>query len=82
MFHVLIEFAMWCGALKPERNPIDLVVVRGASKRIRAPRSLTVVQFKALCAQLKEPFKTMAMVSVCFGLRISECLALRWSDVD
>lgn len=24
----------------------------------------------------------MAMVSVCFGLRISECLALQWSDVD
>ena len=24
----------------------------------------------------------MAMVCVCFGLRISECLALRWSDVD
>jgi integrase len=24
----------------------------------------------------------MALVCVCFGLRISECLALRWSDVD
>ncbi len=24
----------------------------------------------------------MAVVCVCFGLRISECLALKWSDVD
>ncbi len=24
----------------------------------------------------------MALLSVCFGLRISECLALKWSDVD
>ena len=24
----------------------------------------------------------MALMCVCFGLRISECLALRWSDVD
>jgi integrase len=24
----------------------------------------------------------MALLCVCFGLRISECLALRWSDVD
>ena len=25
---------------------------------------------------------TMATVSVCFGLRISECLGLKWSDID
>jgi len=24
----------------------------------------------------------MALVCVCFGLRISECLALKWSDID
>jgi integrase len=24
----------------------------------------------------------MALVCTCFGLRISECLALRWDDVD
>ena len=29
-----------------------------------------------------EPFRTVALVCVCFGLRISECLALKWSDVD
>jgi integrase len=82
MLHILLDFAMWCGAIDLARNPIDLVVVKGSSKRVRKPRSLTVDQFRTLCGHLKEPFRTMAMVCVCFGLRISECLALRWSDVD
>src|SRR5271165_2636036 len=46
------------------------------------PRSLTVEQFRLLISHLREPFGTMALVCICFGLRISECLALRWSDVD
>lgn len=82
LLHVLIDFAMWCGALKLARNPIELVVVKGATKRIRKPRSLTVEQFRSLIDQLKEPFGTIALMCVCFGLRISECLALRWADVD
>ena len=63
-------------------NPISLVTVKGASKRVRRPRSLTVEQFRLLLAHLREPFGTMALVCICFGLRISECLALRWADVD
>jgi integrase len=82
MLHVLLEFAMWSGVVELVRNPIDLVVVKGATKRTRQPRSLTVEQFHKLSKHLKEPFGTMALVCVCFGLRISECLALRWSDVD
>lgn len=27
-------------------------------------------------------FRTIAIVSVCLGLRISECLGLKWSDVN
>jgi integrase len=82
LMHVLLDFAMWAGVIEVSRNPIDLVVVKGATKRTRQPRSLTVEQFQRLSGHLKEPFGTMAMVCVCFGLRISECLALRWSDVD
>jgi len=63
-------------------NPISLVTIKGASKRIRKPRILTVEQFRLLVPHLKEPFRTMALLCVSFGLRISECLALRWSDVD
>jgi len=32
--------------------------------------------------ELEEPVRTMALVCVCFGLRISECLGLKWNDVD
>lgn len=63
-------------------NPISLVKIKGASKRVRKPRTLTVEQFRVLLSHLKEPFGTMALVCVCFGLRISECLALRWSDLN
>lgn len=82
MMHVLMDFAMLCGILAIARNPIDLVRVKRATKRIRKPRNLTVDQFQKLIVHLKEPFRTMALVCVCFGLRISECLALKWSDVD
>jgi integrase len=77
-----MEFAMWCGVLDVARNPIDLVVVKGATKRIRKPRSLTVEQFQRLAAFLRAPFNTMALVSVCLGLRVSKLLALKWRDVD
>ncbi len=82
LLHILLDFAMWAGVIDVSRNPIDLVVVKGATHRTRQPRSLTVEQFQKLRQHLREPFGTMAMVCVCFGLRISECLALRWSDVD
>jgi integrase len=78
----LWNFAMWKQAIPMQVNPISLVTVKGASKRIRQPRSLTVEQFRLLLSHVMEPFGTMALLCVCFGLRISECLALRWSDVD
>lgn len=82
ILHLLMEFAMWSGALEISRNPMDLVVVKGATKRTRQPRCLTVDEFRKFIEQVEEPFRTMALLCVCFGLRISECLALKWSDVD
>jgi integrase len=41
-----------------------------------------VDEFRKLLGHMEDPFLTMALVCVCFGLRISECLGLRWSDVD
>ena len=32
--------------------------------------------------QLKEPYKQMVHVAMCLGLRVSEILALKWSDFD
>jgi integrase len=73
---------MWKQDVAMQVNPISLVSIKGASKRIRQPRILTVEQFRLLLSHLRKPFGTMALVCICFGLRISETLALRWSDVD
>lgn len=82
LMHGIVEFAMWAGLLDISRNPISLVQNNGATRRTRKARSLTAEQFHALLKELHEPFATMALICVCLGLRISEALALRWSDVD
>ena len=82
LLHSLVEYAMWSGILDISRNPISLVQNKGAMRRTRKARSLTAEQFHALLTELHEPFATMALLCVCLGLRISEALGLRWSDVD
>jgi integrase len=82
LLHGLVEFAMWAGLLDMARNPISLVQNKGATRRTRKARNLTAEQFQALLRALHEPSATMALLCVCLGLRISEALALRWSDVD
>jgi len=61
---------------------MELVKIKGVSKRVRKPRSLTVEEFQKFVQHLAEPFRTIALLCCCLGLRISECLALKWSDVD
>src|SRR5207237_8880623 len=73
---------MWRSDVPTQRNPMELVTIKGATKRKRQPRSLTVEEFRSFAANLGEPFRTIALLCVCLGLRISECLAMRWSDVD
>jgi len=78
----LWNFAMWKQDIPIQVNPISLVTIKGASKRVRQPRILTVEQFRLLVPHFREPFNTLALMCVCFGLRISEALALKWADVD
>jgi integrase len=82
LMHGLVEFAMWAGMLDISRNPVSLVRNIGATRKVRKARSLTVEQFHVLLQELHEPFATMALLSVCLGLRISEAQALQWGDVD
>jgi integrase len=82
LLSILWDFAMWRGDVPTQRNPMELVTITGATKRTRQPRSLTVDEFQKFVRHLEEPFCTLALVCVCFGLRISEALALKWSDVD
>jgi integrase len=82
LMHGLVEFSMWAGLLEVTRNPMSLVKNSGATRKTRKPRSLTTEQFHELLKGLREPFGTMALVSVCLGLRISETIGLQWGDVD
>jgi integrase len=79
---ILWDFAMWRGHVAIQRNPMELVTVKSATKRIRQPRSLTVDEFQKFIQHLGQPFKTIALACCCLGLRISECLGLKWADVD
>jgi len=82
LLRALWDYAQWRGDVSIQRNPMELVAIKGGTRRIHKPHSLTAEEFQKLLAHLREPFRTIALVSVCFGLRISECLGLRWSDVD
>jgi integrase len=61
---------------------MELVTIRGASRRIKPKRSLSVEEFRQLCRELQGPLHTLVLVCISFGLRISEALALRWWDVN
>jgi integrase len=82
VIYQLWEFAMWAEIVPPQRNPMELVTIKGATKRRKKPHSLTVEEFRRFLEQLEEPIRTIALVCVSFGLRMSEALALKWSDVD
>lgn len=82
MLSRLFEYAMWAEVLPLERNPMSLVAVREASKRIRKPAVLSIEEFHRLIAALSEPYRTMVILAACLGLRISEVLGLQWQDID
>jgi integrase len=78
----LMEKAMFWELVPVGRNPIGLVEIRGVSKRRKAPFILTVEQYHSVMEQLDEPYRPMVQVAMCLGLRVSELLALKWSDFD
>jgi len=82
LIQTLWDYAMWRGDVATQRNPMEVVHVRNASKRLQKPRSMTIEEFHRLSAILTEPYKTMATVGVCLGLRWSEIVGLQWQDIN
>jgi integrase len=82
VLHRLFEKAMLWDYLDLERNPVSLVEIRGATRRVRRPIVLTVEQFSAVLKRLPEPHRTMVLIAQCLGLRVNEILGLKWSDLD
>jgi integrase len=64
------------------KNPIDLVRVKGGTKRLRIPRVLRPEDFPRLLHELKQPYRTMVLIAGGLGLRVSEIVALQWGDFD
>ena len=82
LLHRLFEYAMKWKLLALQRNPIELVEIKGGTKRVKRPRILTVQEFHKLLPLLPEPYRTMVIMAQCLGLRVSEILALKWCDVN
>lgn len=82
LLHLLFERAMLWGLIELQRNPIELVKIKGSSKRQKKPQTLAPEKFQELVSILHEPYKTMAIVAMCTGLRVSEILALRYEHID
>ncbi|HXU21308.1 MAG TPA: site-specific integrase [Verrucomicrobiae bacterium] len=82
VMHMLFDWAMRWELIPHDRNPMTLVRVKGCSKRTRVPKILTIEEFNRLLEKLKEPYRTMALVALFLGPRVSEIAALKWSDID
>jgi len=82
LMHLMFECATRWELFTDRRNPIALVRVKEGSKRRHRPAILTVDEFETLVDLLKEPYRTMAYVAQCLGLRVSEIAALQWDDFD
>ena len=62
------------------RNPISLV--RQSAKRTRTPDVLSAEELRRLIAELQNPTLAVVFLAASTGLRISEALGLKWTDVD
>jgi integrase len=82
LMYRLFDKAMIWELIDVERNPMELVKVRGISKRKQRPRILQVKDAWRMLDALAQPYRTMVLIALCFGLRISEILGLRWTDFD
>ncbi|MFP5277363.1 MAG: tyrosine-type recombinase/integrase [Acidobacteriota bacterium] len=81
LMHRLFERAMFWEVIPIGRNPMELVEVKGITKHIKKAVVLTVAQFYLILDLLPEPYRTMAQVAQCTGLRVEEILALPWENI-
>lgn len=75
LMHRLYEKAMLWEMVDLQRNPMQLVEIKGISKRQKKPLILTVEQYYQLLDLLPQPYRTMIVVAQCLGLRAEEVSA-------
>ena len=83
LMYSIFKHAMKRGIITVQVNPIELVRVRGGRKK---PRKLILSsqQIGAMLQdeKLPEHVKAIIQVATCTGMRISEILGLKWSDIN
>ena len=85
VLRVLWDFAAWRGDIpRGQRNPMELVTVKGASKRVAAakPHRGRIPNFRPAT---REPFRPMALlcaVSVCGSVSVSRSGGPMWIGSD
>src|SRR6266704_2262612 len=82
LMRVLFNAAMRWELIPYQLNPMSLVRVKDGSKRKREPKALSADEFRQMLEHVPEPFRTMCIVAMFMGLRVSEVLGLKWRDVD
>jgi integrase len=82
VLHLLFERAMLWGLVDVQRNPLEVARIKNGTRRQKPIITLTREQFQQLMGELAEPARTVAIVAMCTGLRISEVLALRWENLN
>ncbi len=80
--HVMFECAARWELFNDRRNPIQIVRIKGSTKRRQRPTVLTVPEYETILSLLRGPCRTMVLVAQCLGLRVSEIAALQWDDFD
>ncbi len=78
VMHVVFTHA--CRYEWSEKNPISFV--RQSGKREKLPDVLDLDELKKLLGELKNPARILVFLMAATGLRVSEALGLRWSDID
>jgi integrase len=79
--HRLFEKAMLWELVEWQRNPMQLVEIKGISKRQKRPVILTLDQFFMVFELIPQPYRMMVMVAICSGVRSEEVLAIEKSDL-
>jgi integrase len=81
VIHRLYEKAMLWEMVEWQRNPMEFVEIKGISKRRKRPVILTVEQFFLILPLIPQPYRMMALLAQCSGLRVEEVLAIEKPDI-
>ena len=54
----------------------------GQFEETQGTESTYADEFRKVLENISEPFRTMCIVAMCLGLRVSEILGLKWRDID